>query len=341
MARPHHARARGAELWEHRDRPFDVLVREVTEHPAQQQDVRRHCAHVGVGKRCVAGDDIDALEAGAASGVAGQAYVVLVELDEAGLDVSSTPMTGECTDDVVALAGTETDRPNPPFWQPLESLAHLSLDQRQTRSEPRVGVLIGLMPGSPIHRILREYGQMDSAERRRAAAQDLARAGEREASVEIVEYDPAWPVAFNAERERIGPLLSGAEIHHFGSTAVPGLAAKPVIDMIALVDELDAPIARLTSTAGYQFPEAYNKTLQHRRFLCYPSASVRTHHLHLVDEPEELERRLRFRDRLRTDVALARRYAILKRALAERHREDREAYTEAKVEFIRSALRER
>lgn len=153
-----------------------------------------------------------------------------------------------------------------------------------------------------------------------------------------MEYDPAWPTRFAAERERIGPLLGGAEIHHFGSTAVPGLAAKPVIDMISLVGNLDIHIAALTTSGGYQFPQAFNATLAHRRFLCYPSASVRTCHLHLVDEPEELERRLRFRDRLRSDAALAREYVTLKRALAVRHRDDREAYTQAKAEFIRACL---
>jgi GrpB-like predicted nucleotidyltransferase (UPF0157 family) len=176
---------------------------------------------------------------------------------------------------------------------------------------------------------------MPYAERRRAAADDLARAGARDAAVRIVDYDPAWPVVFEAERKRLAPLLDGADIHHFGSTAVPGLAAKPVIDTIALVGDLDVPIAALVRSAGYQFPRAFNATLAHRRFLCYPTASHRTHHLHLVDEREELERRLRFRDRLRTDRQLAREYVAMKRALAERYRDDREAYTEAKSEFIR------
>jgi GrpB-like predicted nucleotidyltransferase (UPF0157 family) len=114
-------------------------------------------------------------------------------------------------------------------------------------------------------------------DRRRAAAEDLARAGGRDASVEIVGYDPAWPVASEAERTRLAPLLEGAEIHHFGSTAVPGLAAKPVIDMIVLVGDLDAPIAALVERAGYQFPRAFNATLAHRRFLCFrrpPTAPI-------------------------------------------------------------------
>jgi GrpB-like predicted nucleotidyltransferase (UPF0157 family) len=171
---------------------------------------------------------------------------------------------------------------------------------------------------------------------RSAALKDLACAGGRNAEVEIVEYDPTWPAAYAAELERLAPLLpAGAQLHHFGSTAVPGLAAKPVIDMIALVDDLDAPIATLVQPGGYQYPRAFNATLTHRRFLCYPTAAHRTHHLHLVDEAGELERRLHFRDRLRADRVLAGEYVALKRALAERYRDDREAYTEAKGEFVK------
>jgi GrpB-like predicted nucleotidyltransferase (UPF0157 family) len=180
---------------------------------------------------------------------------------------------------------------------------------------------------------------MQPTDRCHTAAEDLARASIRDAPVEILEYNAAWPALYAAERERLIPLLAGAEIHHFGSTAVPGLAAKPVIDMIALVCDLDAPIAALISSAGYQFPRGFNATLTHRRFLCYPTASHRTHHLHLVDEHEELERRLRFRDRLCADPTLAEEYAALKRVLSERYRNDREAYTEAKGAFVKRVER--
>jgi GrpB-like predicted nucleotidyltransferase (UPF0157 family) len=180
-----------------------------------------------------------------------------------------------------------------------------------------------------------------ASDSRNAAAEDLARAGGRNAPVEIVEYDPAWPAAFEIERERLAPLLpAGVQLHHFGSTAIQGLAAKPVIDMIALVDDLDAPIAALVQHGGYQYPQAFNAMLTHRRFLCYPTAAHRTHHLHLVDKSGELERRLCFRDRLRADPALASEYAALKRALAKRYRDDREAYTEAKSEFVKRYERE-
>ena len=177
---------------------------------------------------------------------------------------------------------------------------------------------------------------MAHADRQAAAAADLARAGEANAPVQIVDYDARWPASFEAERRRLATLLGGADIHHIGSTAVPGLAAKPVIDMMALMPNIDAPITALVERTGYQFPPRYNAVLSHRRFLCYPSASHRTHHLHLVDEEQELDRRLRFRDRLRADPLLSREYAALKRELEGRFANDREAYTEAKRQFVRT-----
>jgi GrpB-like predicted nucleotidyltransferase (UPF0157 family) len=77
--------------------------------------------------------------------------------------------------------------------------------------------------------------------------------------------------------------------------------------------------------------------LVHRRFLCYPTAAYRTHHLHLVDEREGLNRCLRFRDALRAHRQLAAEYVALKRALAARFRGDREGYTKAKSNFINDA----
>lgn len=75
---------------------------------------------------------------------------------------------------------------------------------------------------------MRDYVEMGSADRRSAAAEDLARIGLPDMHVEIVEYDPSWPAAFDTERRRLAPLLaSGVGLHHFGSTAVPGLAADP------------------------------------------------------------------------------------------------------------------
>src|ERR1039458_4216726 len=170
-----------------------------------------------------------------------------------------------------------------------------------------------------------------------AAAHDLALRGADGGPIEIVEYDSSWPAFFVAERARLGALLPGIEIHHIGSTAVYGLAAKPVIDMIALVDDLETNIAAVMQRAGYELPARFNVNLVHRRFLCYPTASYRTHHLHLVDQREDMDRCLRFRDSLRGNPTLATEYAALKRALAARFREDREGYTKAKSTFINDA----
>jgi GrpB-like predicted nucleotidyltransferase (UPF0157 family) len=165
-----------------------------------------------------------------------------------------------------------------------------------------------------------------------------AAVGAGDGPIEVVEYDEAWPACYLSERARLSSVLPQLDVHHIGSTAVRGLAAKPVIDMIAFVDDLDARAAELRQRAGYHLPDSFNADLEHRRFLCYPSLAHRTHHLHLVDRPEGLESCLRFRDRLRADPRLAAEYVALKRALAERFQEDRMHYTAAKTGFIKDAL---
>jgi GrpB-like predicted nucleotidyltransferase (UPF0157 family) len=174
---------------------------------------------------------------------------------------------------------------------------------------------------------------------RGSAAHGLALIGAGDGPIEIVEYEPSWPAFYIAECERLEQLLPGVRIHHIGSTAVPGLAAKPVIDMIALVDDLDANVAAAVQRAGYQLDARFNANLAHRRFLCYPRTTYRTHHLHLVDYRRDRDRCLRFRDNLRANPKLAADYAALKRALAARFREDREGYTKAKSMFIKDAER--
>ena len=169
------------------------------------------------------------------------------------------------------------------------------------------------------------------------AASEAARLGAGDGPIEIVEYDPRWPNAYVAERERLSPLLPGVPIHHIGSSAVRGLAGKAVIDMIALVEDLEASSATVTQRAGYQLPGQFNVDLVHRRFLCYPSATYRTHHLHLVDTREDIDQCLHFRDRLRANPQLAADYVALKRALAANYKDDRMGYTKAKTRFINAA----
>ncbi|MCC5811878.1 MAG: GrpB family protein [Ectothiorhodospiraceae bacterium] len=161
--------------------------------------------------------------------------------------------------------------------------------------------------------------------------------------VAIFPYDRGWPYLFEEERDRLLCLFPGyfLAIEHVGSTAVPGLSAKPVIDMLAGVesisraDELMEPLCQ----ARYATSMEFNASLVERRWLMRWSKGRRTHHLHLVVHgSEEWERRLAFRDMLRADAELANRYAQNKLAWAAEFRSDREAYTAAKGHFIQEAL---
>jgi GrpB-like predicted nucleotidyltransferase (UPF0157 family) len=161
------------------------------------------------------------------------------------------------------------------------------------------------------------------------------------ASIEVVTYDPSWPSRFEGERAVLEGLLAHwlvADIEHVGSTAVPGLAAKPVIDIMVPVESLEASRGSIeaASRAGYIY-WPYKADVMH--WLCKPSAAHRTHHLYVVpfESPLWFDR-LRFRDALRSDSRLAERYAELKRHLAKRYRNDREAYTEGKADFVAAVL---
>ena len=162
-----------------------------------------------------------------------------------------------------------------------------------------------------------------------------------EAPVEIVSYDAAWPSRFEEEcaqlRRVLTPWLAGP-IEHIGSTAIAGLAAKPVIDIMAGVDSLDGSRLAIAAAArlGYcYFP--YQAELKH--WFCKPSPAFRTHHLHLIPHGAPLwHDRLKFRDALRADPALAADYAALKLDLAAKFKFDRDAYTDAKSTFIARIL---
>lgn len=154
-----------------------------------------------------------------------------------------------------------------------------------------------------------------------------------DAAVHIVAYDPSWPHQFERERALLaGPLAQWivGPIEHVGSTAVAGLPAKPVIDIMAAVQNLDAarPALPVLEPLGYLYAP-YHADIMH--WFCKPSPSFRTHHLHLVPFGSPLwTERLAFRDYLRRHPAVAAEYAALKRALAKQHEVDREAYTDAK-----------
>ena len=155
--------------------------------------------------------------------------------------------------------------------------------------------------------------------------------------VQLVSYDASWPARFEAEKalleEAIGRWVTGG-IHHVGSTAVPGLAAKPVIDILVGVEDLPSSRACFGELAklGYQYA-LYRTEKMH--WFCKPSPLHRTHHLHLVPTGSRRYREeLAFRDLLRARPELTERYQTLKQQLAAEHRNDREAYTDGKQAFI-------
>ena len=163
----------------------------------------------------------------------------------------------------------------------------------------------------------------------------------REQAVEIADYDPGWPEAFVRERLLLESLLEpwlvgGCE--HIGSTAVPGLAAKPVIDVMVGVAGLDESRLAIPVLAAHGYCYSpYRPDLMH--WFCKPSLMFRTHHVHLVPFESPLWRdRMLFRDYLRVRGPIAEEYARLKRDLASRHRNDREAYTQAKGEFVQRVI---
>jgi GrpB-like predicted nucleotidyltransferase (UPF0157 family) len=158
-----------------------------------------------------------------------------------------------------------------------------------------------------------------------------------EAPVEIVPYDATWPMRFQEETEVLRRALAtwlAGPIEHIGSTAIPGLAAKPVIDIMAGVQTLDdsRPAIAAATELGYCHAP-YQAEFEH--WFCKPSPAFRTHHLHLV--PVGTPRWIRpiaFRDYLRAHTDVAGEYEVLKRRLAQEHRLDREAYTQAKRSFV-------
>jgi len=157
----------------------------------------------------------------------------------------------------------------------------------------------------------------------------------------IVDYDPRWPVLFRAEGTRVmeatRPYVFAVE--HIGSTAVPGLAAKATVDiMLGMCQLSDGPtcVERLVALGFTYFPE-FEKEIPERRCFSRRASEEVKYNLHAVEVASAFwERHLLFRDWLRTHPEDAAAYLSLKRSLAAKHRQDREAYTDSKTEFIRA-----
>ena len=162
--------------------------------------------------------------------------------------------------------------------------------------------------------------------------------------VAVVPYDPNWPKMFEQERDHLRSCLPQdlvRRIEHFGSTAVPGLASKPIVDMLVEVADLEETkkrIAPVLEAQGYDYfwrPSWGDSTPPfYAWFIKRDARGKRTHHIHMVEAHFEHWDRLLFRDYLRQHPDVAREYGELKMRLCERHHRDRVAYTEAKTDFI-------
>ena len=162
-----------------------------------------------------------------------------------------------------------------------------------------------------------------------------------DAPVEVVPYSENWPALFATEaallRSALKPWLV-AEIEHVGSTAVAGLHAKPIIDIMAPVQDLESSTRAIEAaqSVGYCY---YPYKSDQMHWFCKPTPAARTHHLHLIPWQSRLwQERLAFRDALRMSPSLAQEYSNLKQNLAVQHHNDRDAYTEAKAPFVASVL---
>ena len=155
--------------------------------------------------------------------------------------------------------------------------------------------------------------------------------------IELEPYNPEWPHLFAQEAERLRHVFGDSlvEIHHIGSTSVPGLVAKPLIDIIPVVHNLDALAEMNPSMEQEGYIPMGELGIPGRRFFC-KGLGCRTYNVHVYQKGDpHIARHLKFRDILRERPDLAKDYGELKQRLAEEFREDRKAYTDAKTDFIR------
>ena len=162
--------------------------------------------------------------------------------------------------------------------------------------------------------------------------------------INIVPYNPVWPSIFEAEKTYLTNCLPRElirRIEHFGSTAIPGMSAKPVIDILVEVTSLEKTkieIVPILEAQGYDYfwrPTSGDDTPPfYAWFIKRDAKGIRTHHIHMVEKEFEHWERLQFRDYLIEHDQTAREYEALKLRLVHEFPRDRIAYTKGKTEFI-------
>jgi GrpB-like predicted nucleotidyltransferase (UPF0157 family) len=163
-------------------------------------------------------------------------------------------------------------------------------------------------------------------------------------SIELTAYDPAWQERFIEQQARLTAILEpwlAGEIEHIGSTSVSGLRSKPIVDLLAPVRLLEGAhnAISILEINGWLFWAA-DPNRHYRLWFLRPNPAARTHHLQIIqhDDPNILKL-IAFRDALRRDSKARDAYSSLKEDLANKHRNDRSAYSNAKTEFVQSILK--
>jgi GrpB-like predicted nucleotidyltransferase (UPF0157 family) len=159
----------------------------------------------------------------------------------------------------------------------------------------------------------------------------------------IVEYDAAWPALYEAEVQKLLGVLGAIAIasEHIGSTSIPGLAAKPIIDIMLAVSTLESVLDYQESlnTLGYTYVPEFESILPDGRYFNKGDQGIDTYHLHVVEKGKDFwVNHLLFRDYLRAHPETARQYAELKHSLAGKFSRERDQYTDSKGDFIDKVL---
>ncbi len=157
----------------------------------------------------------------------------------------------------------------------------------------------------------------------------------------LVSHRPEWGVLFEEEAARLRSALGDniLRVEHVGSTAVEGMDAKPLIDMMAAVGSLDEAHGLVPVVEGLGYEHRDDGGVRGRIFLAKGPRTLRTHHLSLTEPTSDHWRRsLLFRDHLRAHPKAAEEYRNLKRELARKYPEDRDSYTAGKDRFIERAI---
>ena len=159
----------------------------------------------------------------------------------------------------------------------------------------------------------------------------------------MVDYNPEWPAMFEAEAPKIAEALGDnlLSIHHIGSTSVPGLKAKPIIDILPVVRDIAAVDQHTPQMEALGYEGLGEFGLPGRRYF-RKGDLVRTHHVHVhaLDSDQEIERHIAVRDYLRAHPDAAREYGELKAQLAKQFPDDRFAYMDGKDAFVKALERD-